>query len=317
MAQAELIVGYQDFARLVSPSPSHRSRNQASMDKPIRKAVLPVAGLGTRFLPATKAIPKEMLTVVDRPILQHVVDEAREAGIEHFIFVTGRNKAVIEDHFDTAYELEDTLKRRGKKAEYDALMADLPTAGATSFTRQQAPLGLGHAVWCAREIVGDEPFAVLLPDMITMAGARNSRCLPQCLDAYARHGGNIIAVEEVPPEETHQYGIVAVGADYGHSFEISGMVEKPKQGTAPSNLIITGRYILQPEIFAILEKVEKGAGGEIQLTDGMIALAKAQGFHGVRFDGRTYDTGSKLGFLTANIAFALARDDLAPALRAE
>src|ERR1700689_1323535 len=185
------------------------------MDRPIRKAVLPVAGLGTRFLPATKAMTKEMLTVVDRPILQHGVDEAREAGIEHCIFVTGRNKAVIEDHFDMAYELEDTLRRRGKQKEYDALMADLPVAGATSFTRQQAPLGLGHAVWCARDIIGDEPFAVLLPDMITMAGKRGSRCLAQCLDSYRRPGGNIIAVEEVSPEETHQYGIVAVGADYG------------------------------------------------------------------------------------------------------
>jgi UTP--glucose-1-phosphate uridylyltransferase len=287
------------------------------MNKPIRKAVLPVAGLGTRFLPATKAVPKEMLTVVDRPVLQHVVDEAREAGIEHFVFVTGRNKSVIEDHFDMAFELEETLTRRGKKAEFDALMADLPAAGATSFTRQQAPLGLGHAVWCAREIVGDEPFAVLLPDMITMAGKRGDRCLAQCLEAYARHGGNIIAVEEVAPEETHQYGIVAVGADFGHSFEITGMVEKPKQGTAPSNLIISGRYILQPEIFGLLERVEKGAGGEIQLTDGMVALARSQPFHGVRFDGRTHDCGSKLGFLTANLAFALERPDIAPALRAE
>ena len=287
------------------------------MNKPIRKAVLPVAGLGTRFLPATKAVPKEMLTIVDRPVLQHVVDEAREAGIEHFVFVTGRNKGVIEDHFDMAYELEDTLTRRGKKREYEALMADLPAAGATSFTRQQAPLGLGHAVWCAREIIGDEPFAVLLPDMITMSGSVKKRCLAQCLEAYDRHGGNIIAVEQVPPEETHQYGIVAVGADDGASFEITGMVEKPKQGTAPSNLIISGRYILQPEIFGILERVEKGAGGEIQLTDGMVALAKNQAFHGVRFDGRTYDCGAKLGFLTANIAFALARPDLAPALRAE
>jgi UTP--glucose-1-phosphate uridylyltransferase len=287
------------------------------MSKPIRKAVLPVAGLGTRFLPATKAVPKEMLTIVDRPVLQHVVDEAREAGIEHFVFVTGRNKAVIEDHFDMSYELEDTLTKRGKRREYEALMADLPAAGATSFTRQQAPLGLGHAVWCAREIIGDEPFAVLLPDMITMAGSAKSRCLAQCLEAYARHGGNIIAVEEVPPEETHQYGIVAVGADHGSSFEITGMVEKPKQGSAPSNMIISGRYILQPEVFGILERVEKGAGGEIQLTDGMIELAKSQPFHGVRFDGRTYDCGSKLGFLTANIAFAFDRPDLAPALRAE
>lgn len=287
------------------------------MNKPIRKAVLPVAGLGTRFLPATKAIPKEMLTVVDRPILQHVVDEARAAGVEQFIFVTGRNKAVIEDHFDMAYELDDTLKRRGKTKEYEALMADLPKAGDVSFTRQQAPLGLGHAIWCARHLVGDEPFAVLLPDMVTMGGARKSRCLQQCVEAYAQHGGNIIAAEEVPMEETHQYGIVAVGQDFGPTFEIKGMVEKPPKGTAPSNLIISGRYILQPEIFDILETVEKGAGGEFQLTDGMIKLADSQAFHGVRFDGRTYDCGSKIGFLTANIAFGLDRPDLAPQLRAE
>jgi UTP--glucose-1-phosphate uridylyltransferase len=287
------------------------------MRKPIRKAVLPVAGLGTRFLPATKAVPKEMLTVVDRPILQYVVDEAREAGIEHFIFVTGRNKGVIEDHFDSSYELEDTLKRRGKGAEYAALMADLPPAGATSFTRQQAPLGLGHAVWCAREIVGDEPFAVLLPDMVTKEGARGGRCLPQCVEAYDRFGGNVIAVEEVAPEETHRYGIVAVGPGDPHTFEITGMVEKPKPGRAPSNLIISGRYLLQPEIFQILELVEKGAGGEVQLTDGMIQLARTQKFHGVRFDGSTYDCGSRLGFLAANLAFALGRHDLAPGLREE
>ncbi|MBY6241096.1 UTP--glucose-1-phosphate uridylyltransferase [Methylosinus sp. Sm6] len=288
------------------------------MSKRIRKAVFPVAGLGTRFLPATKAVPKEMLTVVDRPVLQHVVDEAREAGIEHFIFVTGRNKAVIEDHFDISYELEDTLRRRGKTKELEALAADLPPAGATSFTRQQAPLGLGHAVWCARDIVGDEPFAVLLPDMVTLPnGAKKTRCLAQAVAAYQTHGGNIIAVEEVPPEETHQYGVVAVGKDYGDSFEIAGMVEKPPRGTAPSNLMISGRYILQPEIFSILEKGEKGAGGEIQLTDGMVALQAAQSFHGVRFDGRTYDTGSKLGFLAANIAFGLARPDIADGLRAE
>ena len=287
------------------------------MHKPIRKAVLPVAGLGTRFLPATKAVPKEMLTIVDRPVIQYVVDEAREAGIEHFVFVTGRNKAIIEDHFDSAYELEDMLRKRGKQKEYNDLMGDLPAAGATSFTRQQAPLGLGHAVWCARELIGDEPFAVLLPDMITMRGKGGRRCLAQCLEAYERHGGNIIAVEEVDPDDTHQYGIVAVSADYGVSFQIAGMVEKPKKGSAPSNLMISGRYILQPEIFGILERIEKGAGGEIQLTDGMVELAGSQPFHGVRFDGRTYDCGSKLGFLTANVAFALDRPDLAPALRAE
>jgi len=287
------------------------------MTKRIRKAVFPVAGLGTRFLPATKSIPKEMLTVVDRPVLQHVVDEAREAGIEHFIFVTGRNKAVIEDHFDIAYELEETLQKRGKLKELKALTAELPAAGATSFTRQQVPLGLGHAVWCAREIVGNEPFAVLLPDMVTMPGAKGGRCLAQCIAAYEKHGGNIIAVEEVPPEETHQYGIVSIGKDFGPTFEITGMVEKPPKGTAPSNLIISGRYILGPEIFSILEKGEKGAGGEIQLTDGMKVLAKSQAFHGVRFDGKTYDCGAKLGFLAANVAFALTNPELAPLLKAE
>jgi UTP--glucose-1-phosphate uridylyltransferase len=287
------------------------------MQKPIRKAVFPVAGLGTRVLPATKTVPKEMLTVVDRPVLQHCVDEAREAGIEHFVFVTGRNKAVIEDHFDMAYELEDTLQKRGKTREYQALMADLPAAGTTSFTRQQAPLGLGHAVWCARDIIGDEPFAVLLPDMITLPGQRGTRCLGQCIEAYQQHGGNIIAVEDVPASDTHLYGVVSVGAHHGHSFEITGMVEKPPQGTAPSNLIISGRYILSPAIFDLLAKIEKGAGGEIQLTDGMKSLASKEPFHGVNFDGKTYDTGSKLGFLAANVAFALAREDIAPAFRTE
>jgi UTP--glucose-1-phosphate uridylyltransferase len=287
------------------------------MTRRIRKAVFPVAGLGTRFLPATKSIPKEMLTIVDRPVLQHVVEEAREAGIEHFIFVTGRNKAVIEDHFDIAYELEETLQKRGKLKELQALKADLPAPGAMSFTRQQVPLGLGHAVWCARDIVDNEPFAVLLPDMVTMAGPSQGRCLAQCIAAYEKHGGNIIAVEEVPAEETHQYGVVSIGKDYGRSFEITGMVEKPPKGTAPSNLIITGRYVLDPAIFSILEKGEKGAGGEIQLTDGMKALAQIQPFHGVRFDGKTYDCGSKLGFLAANLAFALADPALAPLLKQE
>jgi UTP--glucose-1-phosphate uridylyltransferase len=287
------------------------------MTKRIRKAVFPVAGLGTRVLPATKVVPKEMLTVVDRPVLQHCVEEAREAGIEHFVFVTGRNKAVIEDHFDLAYELEDTLGKRGKTKELEALLADTPAAGTTSFTRQQAPLGLGHAVWCARDIVGDEPFAVILPDMITLPGERGSRCLRQCIETWEKHQGNVIAVEEVPPADTHMYGIVSVGSDFGHTFEIDGMVEKPPQGTAPSNLIISGRYVLGPEIFDILADVGKGAGGEIQLTDGMKKLSATQPFFGVRFDGRTYDTGSKVGFLAANVAFALARPDIAPAFRAE
>jgi UTP--glucose-1-phosphate uridylyltransferase len=291
---------------------------ERTMRKPIRKAIFPVAGLGTRFLPATKSVPKEMLTIVDRPVVQHVVEEAREAGIEHIVFVTGRGKASIEDHFDIAYELEDTLKRRGKEREYAALRDELPAAGATSFTRQQAPLGLGHAIWCAREIIGDEPFAVLLPDMLTLAAqAHAKRCLGQCIAAYERHGGNIIAVEAVAPQETHKYGVVAVGADYGQTFEITGMVEKPPPGSAPSNLIISGRYILGPEIFAILADQETGAGGEIQLTDGMRRLAASQPFHGVRFDGKTYDTGSVLGFLGANVAFALIRPDLAGPFKAE
>ena len=286
------------------------------MTQKIRKAVFPVAGLGTRFLPATKTIPKEMLTVVDAPVLQHVVDEAREAGIEHFIFVTGRGKAVIEDYFDISYELEDTLRARGKTAQSELLKRQLPAAGATSFTRQQLPLGLGHAVWCAREIVGDEPFAVLLPDMVTLGrpngeGGRGTRCLQQCVAAYEKHGGNIIAVEEVPAAETHKYGVVSIGRDDGASFEITGMVEKPPQGTAPSNQIISGRYVLDPAIFDLLAKVGKGAGGEIQLTDGMKALAERQGFHGVRFDGRTYDCGSKLGYLVANAAFAMADAEVA------
>jgi len=282
----------------------------------IRKAVFPVAGLGTRFLPATKAMPKEMLTVVDRPLIQHVVDEAREAGIEHFIFVTGRNKSIIEDHFDLAYELERTLSERGKKAELSILAEAQPPAGATSFTRQQSPLGLGHAVWCARDLVGDEPFAVLLPDML-IKGKRG--CLAQMADAHRELGenANVIAVEEVPEDQTHMYGIVGMGKRNGASFEITRMVEKPPRGTAPSNLIITGRYILQPEIFDILENQEKGAGGEIQLTDAMIALMQSAPFYGYKFDGRTYDCGSKVGFLAANVAYALDRADIAPAFRAE
>ena len=279
--------------------------------KRIRKAVLPVAGLGTRFLPATKAVPKEMLTVVDRPVVQHVVDDAKAAGIEHFIFVTGRNKGVIEDHFDIAYELNATLEGRGKTQELASLSEAQPEAGQTSFTRQQSPLGLGHAVWCAREIVGDEPFAVILPDMISRGSMR------QMLDAYERHGGNIIAVEEVPEDQTHQYGIVSIGEDFGKTFEITGMVEKPPKGTAPSNLIISGRYILQPEIFGLLSSQEKGAGGEIQLTDSMKRLMESQKFYGMRYQGVTYDTGSKLGFLMANVAYGLERDDLGTAFRQE
>jgi UTP--glucose-1-phosphate uridylyltransferase len=284
--------------------------------KPIRKAILPVAGLGTRFLPATKAMPKEMLPVVDRPLIQHVVDEARQAGIEHFIFVTGRNKGVIEDHFDRQFELELTLTERNRKSELELLARDLPGAGQTSFTRQQTPLGLGHAVWCARELVGNEPFALLLPDVLVQA---QRGCLAQMIDAYQGLGenANVVAVEEVPPERIHMYGVVGIGNAKGKAFEITEMVEKPARDKAPSNLIITGRYVLQPEIFGILAKQQRGAGGEIQLTDAMIALAKLQSFYGFKFEGKSFDCGSKIGFLTANVAYALARDDIAPAFRAE
>jgi UTP--glucose-1-phosphate uridylyltransferase len=284
--------------------------------KPIRKAVFPVAGLGTRFLPATKAMPKEMLPVVDRPVIQHVVDEARQAGIEHFIFVTGRNKSVIEDHFDRPFELEMTLRERQRKTDLDLLEKDLPGPGTTSFTRQQEPLGLGHAVWCARELVGDEPFALLLPDMLI----QNSHgCLAQMIDAARPLGdsANVIAVEEVPPERIHMYGVVGVGETNGKVFGITEMVEKPPRAKAPSNLIITGRYILQPEIFGILSSQNRGTGGEIQLTDAMIELAKRQPFYGLKFEGQSFDCGSKIGFLSANIAYALARSDLGPDFRKE
>jgi UTP--glucose-1-phosphate uridylyltransferase len=284
----------------------------------IRKAVFPVAGLGTRVLPATKAMPKEMLTIVDKPLIQYVVDEAREAGIEHFIFVTGRNKGLIEDHFDTMYELDATLKARGKNAELETLARNQLEPGAVSFTRQQAPHGLGHAVWCARDIVGDEPFAVVLPDELVL---NTPGCLKQMIEASGKLGdkANLIAVEEVAEHLTHNYGIAGVGKRHKHPsmFEISGMVEKPPRGTAPSNLSITGRYILQPEIFRILETQERGSGGEIQLTDAMIVLAKTQKFYGVEFEGERHDCGSKAGFLRANIAFGMARDDLREGLRAE
>jgi UTP--glucose-1-phosphate uridylyltransferase len=282
----------------------------------IRKAVFPVAGLGTRVLPATKAMPKEMLTIVDKPLIQYVYDEAREAGIKHFVFVTGRNKNVIEDHFDRMFELDATLSQRGKKAEQEILAQNQPEAGAVSFTRQQAPLGLGHAVWCARDIVGDEPFAVLLPDELVL---NTPGCLRQMIEAAGQLGekSNLIAVEAVPDHLTHQYGICGVGKRTGNIFEVDGMVEKPAKGTAPSNLSITGRYILQPEIFKILETQERGAGGEIQLTDAMIGLARSQKFYGVEFEGERHDCGSKPGFLRANIAYGLKRPELRDGLIAE
>jgi UTP--glucose-1-phosphate uridylyltransferase len=284
--------------------------------KLVRKAVFPVAGLGTRFLPATKAMPKEMLPVVDRPLIQHVVDEARNAGIEHFIFVTGRNKAVIEDHFDRQFELEMTLLERQKQSAIENLRQDLPEPGSASFTRQQEPLGLGHAVWCARELIGHEPFALLLPDVLVQ---HERGCLAQMIDAARDVGGkaNIVAVEEVPRERIDQYGVVGVGAPKGRVFAITSMVEKPSRERAPSNLILTGRYILQPEILELLAKQDRGTGGEIQLTDAMIALSQTQPFYGLKFDGRSFDCGSKIGFLAANVSYALARPDIAPGFRAE
>jgi UTP--glucose-1-phosphate uridylyltransferase len=284
--------------------------------KLIRKAVFPVAGLGTRFLPATKAMPKEMLPVVDRPLIQHVVDEAREAGIEHFIFVTGRNKGVIEDHFDRQVELEMALLERQKQKALDVLRHDLPAPGTTSFTRQQEPLGLGHAVWCARELIGNEPFALLLPDVLVQ---HERGCLAQMIDAARELGerANIVAVEEVPRERVDQYGVVGVGAPKGKVFSITSMVEKPSRERAPSNLILTGRYILQPEILDLLAKQDRGTGGEIQLTDAMIALARTQAFYGLKFEGRSFDCGSKVGFLAANVSYALARPDIAPEFRVE
>jgi UTP--glucose-1-phosphate uridylyltransferase len=284
--------------------------------KPVRKAVFPVAGLGTRFLPATKAMPKEMLPVVDRPLIQHVVDEAREAGIEHFIFITGRNKAVIEDHFDRQFELEMTLLERQKHKILDFLNQDLPVPGSTSFTRQQEPLGLGHAVWCARELLGREPFALLLPDVLVQ---HQQGCLAQMIEA-ARElpaNANIVAVEEVPRERVDQYGVVGIGERRGNMFSITSMVEKPTPDHAPSNLILTGRYILQPEILDTLTRQERGTGGEIQLTDAMIQLSRTQPFYGFQFDGRSFDCGSKIGFLAANVSYALARPDIAPGFRAE
>jgi UTP--glucose-1-phosphate uridylyltransferase len=268
----------------------------------VRKAVLPVAGLGTRVLPATKVTPKEMLPVFDRPALQYVIDEAKAAGIEHFVFVTGRNKSAIEDYFDQAFELEAMLERAGKTETLKELQTHVPVAGACSFVRQQSPLGLGHAVWCARDIIGDEPFAVLLPDMIMVS---DPPCMAQLTAAHARTGGNLISVEQVPREDVSKYGVVDVGAFADGQAPVRGLVEKPKVEDAPSNLVISGRYILEPEIFDLLERQKAGAGGEIQLTDAMATLIDTRPFHAVEFTGRTYDTGSKLGYLKAFMALAL------------
>jgi len=282
--------------------------------KPVRKAVLPVAGLGTRVLPGTKTTPKELLNVVDRPILSYIVEEGRKAGIEHFVFVTGRSKGAIEDYFDHQVELEAQLEAKGKTDILKQLRDELPRPGEMSFVRQMAPLGLGHAVWCARDIIGDEPFAVMLPDVIVDA---DPSALGQLIEVYDKvGGGNVIGVEEVPASETHKYGIVAPGEVNGRLATMTGMVEKPAQGTAPSNWSIAGRYILQPEIFELLASQEKGAGNEIQLTDSMAKLMTQQSFHAYVYEGVTHDCGDKIGLLKANVALALKRPDLGAAARA-
>ena len=282
----------------------------SSTIKPVRKAVFPVAGLGTRLLPATKTMPKEMLTVVDRPLIQYAVDEAREAGIEQMIFVTGRGKSSLVDFFDMGFELEATMRDAGKSLV--ALFSSRADFGEIVSVRQQQPLGLGHAVWCARHIVGDEPFAVMLPDdlMVGTPGA-----LKQMIDAYARLGGNIVCAEEVAPERTASYGIIAPGSTDGAVTEVRGLVEKPAPADAPSRLGVIGRYILQPEVMTLLDAHEKGAGGEIQLTDAMAKLIGIQPFHALKADAVRHDCGEKAGFVIANIAIALARDDLAPKVR--
>jgi len=275
--------------------------------RPVRKAVLPVAGLGTRVLPGAKNTPKEMLNVVDRPILSYIVAEGRAAGIEHFVFVTGRGKEAIENYFDHHPEMESQLEAKGKFDILADIRAELPRPGEMSFVRQMAPLGLGHAVWCARDVIGDEPFAVMLPDMLMHAKVP---AMAQAVEAYNRVGGNIVVVEPAPEGEAHKYGIVALDGQDGRLNRMTGMVEKPPKGTEPSNLFISGRYILQPEIFNLLSDQQKGAGGEIQLTDAMARLMAIESFHALEYDGVTYDCGDKIGLLRANVAFALQREDL-------
>ncbi|WP_072573571.1 UTP--glucose-1-phosphate uridylyltransferase GalU [Granulibacter bethesdensis] len=283
------------------------------MNKPLRKAVLPVAGLGTRFLPATKATAKEMLPVVDKPLIQYAVDEARAAGIEQFCMVTGRGKTAIVEHFDVAYELEATLRERNKDDALKLLEDTQLLPGSIVTVRQQEPLGLGHAIWCARAFIGDDPFAILLPDDLVLS---DTPCLKQLADAYQETGGNVVAVAEVPREQTNRYGILKTGRDDGRMVEVTGLVEKPKPEEAPSNLSIIGRYVLRPEVIAELARMERGAGNEVQLTDAMARLIGRMPFHGLRYEGRRFDCGDKAGFLEAQIAFALKRPDLAPAVRA-
>ena len=283
------------------------------MGKRVRKAVLPVAGMGTRVLPGAKTTPKNLLNVVDRPILSYIVEEGRAAGIEHFVFIVGRGQGAIEDYFDANPEVEMALEAKGKTEILADVRRDLPNPGEMSFIRQMAPLGLGHAVWCARDVIGDEPFAVMLPDMLMAA---EHAPLAQAVDAYEKVGGNVVVVEPAPEGETNKYGIVALDGREGRLNRMTGMVEKPPLGTEPSNLFISGRYILQPEIFGILETQKRGAGGEIQLTDGMFTLMKTQAFHALEYEGTTYDCGDKIGLLRANVAFALRRPDLADEARA-
>ncbi|ABI61487.1 UTP--glucose-1-phosphate uridylyltransferase GalU [Granulibacter bethesdensis] len=283
------------------------------MNKPLRKAVLPVAGLGTRFLPATKATAKEMLPVVDKPLIQYAVDEARAAGIEQFCMVTGRGKTAIVEHFDVAYELESTLRERNKDDALKLLEDTQLLPGSIVTVRQQEPLGLGHAIWCARAFIGEDPFAILLPDDLVLS---ETPCLKQLADAYQETGGNVVAVAEVPREQTNRYGILKTGEDDGRMVEVTGLVEKPKPEEAPSNLSIIGRYVLRPEVIAELARMERGAGNEVQLTDAMARLIGRMPFHGLRYEGRRFDCGDKAGFLEAQIAFALKRPDLAPAVRA-
>ena len=282
------------------------------MTKRVRKAVLPVAGLGTRVLPGAKTTPKNLLNVVDRPILSYIVEEARAAGMEHFVFIVGRGQGAIEDYFDSSPEIEGILEAKGKVEILADVRRDLPEPGQMSFIRQMAPLGLGHAVWCARDVIGDEPFAVMLPDMLMAA---QPAALAQAVAAYDKVGGNIVVVEPAPEGEAHKYGIVALDGQDGRLNRMTGMVEKPAPGTEPSNLFISGRYILQPEIFEVLATQERGAGGEIQLTDGMANLMKTQDFHALEYEGTTYDCGDKIGLLRANVAFALMRPDLKDAVR--
>lgn len=286
------------------------------MPKPVRKAVLPVAGLGTRFLPVTKSVPKELLPIVDTPLVQYAINEAREAGIEEFIFVNGRGKGAIEDYFDHAHELQSLLRERGKQDEHDALTALMPGPGQTAFVRQQAPLGLGHAVWCAKSYIGDEPFAVILPDDLVVA---DTPCLAQMIEVYNETGGNVVAVEDVPRERTRLYGVLDIGETDGNRVEVKGLVEKPEPEVAPSTLRIFGRYILLPEVMSHLDTHETGAGGEIQLTDAMVKMIGSTPFHGLVFEGLRFDCGSKLGFIHANVALAMARpeftEDLLPLLK--